>query len=583
VTLAVHRNSIAVESILQAIGPCLSSRLCAALEEHGLSAQAARQRVSRAGSAVKRLQGLIFPRGVRFLYHESTFNSHAYWEALVRDVGQAAPAYAAAIAALEARGGVVPLAHFDIISGSPVLQKGQIASATVLERLTAVRLVEQIEIPGVGSCVALDGNGHFGRASDTVLKARLRTEQILLLAVKDWARKLGVGSYNKIALRDDGAEPPKVGTVRWDLAGPSYLSPMVSREKSGRPRPGFFVCDAVVGERIDDGAIAAFTRKCDLLGYLRRVAPILPLLIADRFTHEALQLGRSRGIIMATPGTLFGREVAEGLASLLTTLTKAAAVAARNPEVVGELFEKLSGIEGAASNLRGALFEMIVGHCVQKCEDGLIDIGKLLADKKTGKTAEVDVFRVKEDREVWCYECKAHQPTEVVDLDTVTHWVKDRIPVMQAALRAEGRFQGNKFHHEFWTCGTFDPDALTFMEQAAGATKKYAIGWKDGPAVRKYAAQIKRSSVLKVLDEHFFNHPLTRVARRYPRGDDEIASDDIDLDADWDSADSEDLEDLEAGGLSPARFESAGTERRAICRSTPVQRCDACSSVETCA
>jgi hypothetical protein len=88
--------------------------------------------------------------------------------------------------------------------------------------------------------------------------------------------------------------------------------------------------------------------------------------------------------------------------------------------LVGELFDKLSSIEGAASNLRGALFEMLVGHCVQKCEDGLIDIGKRLVDKATGKEADVDVFRVKEHREVWCYECKGHQPTEIVGLLAVS-------------------------------------------------------------------------------------------------------------------------------------------------------------------
>ena len=327
-------SGINVEQILKSEGPCLSSRLCAELEARGVSAQAARQRVSRANGPVKRLQGLVFPRGVRFLYHESAFNSPRYWEALIRDIGEAGPAYAPAIGALAARGGIVPLAHFDIVSGAPVLQRGQIASATVLERLLTIRLVERCEIPGVGPCVALSANGYFDRVSEGALKARLLTEKILLLAVKDWARKLGVASYDKVTLRpDDGADAPKVGTFRWDLAGPSYLGPMVRREASGKPRPGFLVCDAVVGSEVDEIAIAAFVRKCQLLSYLRRVAPVLPLLIADRFTREAFRFGRSHGIIMATPGTLFGREVAQGLASLLATLSKAAAVAARNQKL----------------------------------------------------------------------------------------------------------------------------------------------------------------------------------------------------------------------------------------------------------
>ena len=472
--------------------------------------------VRRANGPVKRLQGLVFPRGVRFLYHESTFNSRAYWEALIRDIGEAGPAYGPAIGALAARGGIVPLAHFDIISGAPVLQRGQIASATVLERLLAVRLAEQCDIPGIGPCVALAANGYFDRISEAVLKAQLLTEKILLLAVKDWARKLGMASYDKVALRaDDGSDPPKVGTFHWDLAGPSYLSAMTRRDASGKPKPGFLVCDALVGNAVDEVAITAFVRKCQLLGYLRRVPPVLPLLIADRFTREAFRLGRSHRIMMATPGYLFGREVAQGLASLLVTLSKAAAVAAKNPEVVGELFDKLSSIEGAASNLRGALFEMLVGHCVQKREDGLIDIGKRLVDKATGKEADVDVFRVKEHREVWCYECKGHQPTEIVGLPTVQHWLTDRVPVMHGALKSEERFQGCEFHYEYWTCGGFAPDAVAFLEAAASKTKRYRIVWRDGHSVRQYAAGIRPSTVLKVLDEHYFKHPLAGLDRQY--------------------------------------------------------------------
>jgi hypothetical protein len=534
-------NGFSVEQILKKEGPCLSSRLVAVLEAQGVGPQAARQRVSRAKGPVKRLQGLVFPRGVRFLYHQSSFNSSDYWEALLRDIAEASPAYAPAIAALIARGGIVPVAHFHILSGAPILQRGQIASSAVLDRLLNVRLVSQQDVSGVGPCIVLSGNGYFEHASDEVFKARLLTENILLLAVKDWARKLGAASYNKITIRDEIPEPPKVGTFRWDLAGPSYLAPMVRREADGKPRPGFLVCDVIVGSVVDEKAIAAFLRKCQLLGYLRRVPPVLPLLIADRFTRKAFQLGRSRGVMMATPGNLFGREVAQGLASLLATLSKAAAVASRNPEVIGELFEKLSGIEGAASNLRGALFEMLVGHCVQKREDGLIDIGKSLVDPKSGRSADVDVFRVKEQREVWCYECKGHQPTEIVNLSAVQHWVTDRVPLMHEALK-DRRFQGCEFHYEFWTRGSFAPDASAFLEKVAAKTKKYALGWKDGSAVREYAAKIRPSTVLKVLDEHYFKHPLARIDQKHNGA---TALREVTLDMDLDALEY-DWEDLEA-------------------------------------
>ena len=261
------------------------------------------------------------------------------------------------------------------------------------------------------------------------MKARLVTEKILLLAVKEWARQLGVASYDKVLIRDDAGGPPKVGTLLWDVTGPSYLRPMVRRDDEGKPKPGFLVCDVIVGD------MRSTIRPCVLsfanasyLASFKRMGPLLPVLISDRYSREGFDLGRSQGIMMATPGTLFGREVAAGLAALLQTLTKAAAVAVQRPEAIGKLFDKLGAIEGAAANLRGALFEMLVGHCVMKMEDGSIDIGKIVVDLDTAKSAEIDVFRVKEYREVWSYECKAHQPGETVSRDAVEHWITDRVP-----------------------------------------------------------------------------------------------------------------------------------------------------------
>jgi hypothetical protein len=534
---------LSVEAILQSEGPCLSSRLCARLEHQGLSAAAARQRVSRSNGTVKRLKGLVFPRGARFLYHESSFGSEQYWNALIRDIGVASPAYAAAVAALQARGGIVPRAFWDVVSGSPLRQKRQIASETVLERLLAVSLAELVDVIGVGPCVAL--NGYFSRLDDAVLKARLTTEKILLLAVRDWARKLGVASYNKIALRHDAGSPPRVGTFAWDLTGPSYLRAMTRRTQDGKLKPGFLVCDVVSGEGVGATAVSAFIRKCELMAGMKKMPPLFPVFIADRFSHDAFKLGRSHGVMAATPGTLFGRDVAVGLAALLRTLTKAAAVAVKHPELIGELFDKLGRIEGAAANLRGALFEMLVGHCVVKMDDGSIDIGKKIVDLETGERAEIDVFRVKEYRDVWSYECKAHQPGEIVGIAPIEKWITEKVPLIHRVLRREKRFQESLSHFEFWTCGSFSEEARTRLENAAANTRRYTLGWKDGPAVRAYAAKVRPKAVAEVLDQHFFAHPLARLDRG------STVTDDIDLGGVFggDEADAdfwEDIEDIRA-------------------------------------
>ena len=536
------RANLSIEAILMSEGPCLSSRLRARLERAGVSAAAARQRIARSNAGVKRLKGLVFPRGVRFLYHDSSFGSKQYWDALIRDIGEASPAYAAAVAALEARGGIVPRGYWDVVSGSPLRQRRQVASEIVLERLLAIGLVELVDLIGVGPCVAL--NGYFSRRDDAALKARLTTEKILLLAVRDWARKLGVASYDSIAVRDDAGSLPRVGTFAWDLTGPSYLRAMVRRGQDGRLKPGFLVCDVVSGEGVGAAAVSAFIRKCELMAGMKRMPPLFPIFIADRFSRDAFNLGRAHGVMAATPGTLFGRDVAVGLAALLRTLTKAAAVAVQRPELIGELFDKLGRIEGAAANLRGAMFEMLVGHCVVKMDDGSIDIGKKIVDLETGERTEIDVFRVREYRDVWSYECKAHQPGEIVGLALIEKWLAEKVPLIHRVLRRESRFRETSLHFEFWTCGSFSEEALMRLENAAAHTRKYTLGWKDGAAVRAYAARVRPKAVAEMLDQHFFAHPLAGLEGGIDLAPPTISDIDLGDLFDGDGADPDDRGDL---------------------------------------
>ena len=263
---------------------------------------------ARAGTDVLRLQGRVFPRGTRFLYLAQSFGTRAFWEALVRDIGTSSPAYSAAIGALLGRGGIVPENLWDVISGSPLKQKRQLSSHVVLERLLAVRLVERVEVVGVGSCIGLCFNGMFGRADDEAFKARLMTEKMVLLAARDWARSIGAASYNKVSIRTEGTELPRVGTFVWDMSGPTYLRAIARRGKDGKPKPGFLVCDVVGGGKVlDEAAVSAFVRKCELTASMRNMAPLWPILIADRFTPEGFNLGRTRGIMVTTPGIIFGR------------------------------------------------------------------------------------------------------------------------------------------------------------------------------------------------------------------------------------------------------------------------------------
>jgi hypothetical protein len=83
-------------------------------------------------------------------------------------------------------------------------------------------------------------------------------------------------------------------------------------------------------------------------------------------------------------------------------------------------------------------------------------------------------------------------------------------------LRAQERFAAPvQIHFEFWTSGGFTSEAIALLEQAKAKTKRYGIHYASGPDIRKYVAETNASGLLKTLDEHYFNHPLTRTDAKY--------------------------------------------------------------------
>lgn len=228
-----------IESVLQFLGPSLSSEVAAELAERTkISRVAARQRISRARGNVRRLAGIPFPRNARFMYLKQQFGSPEYWAKLAATLIANNSALGHAIAALRQNGGMVPARQFPIICGSPVRQLKHLSAETVLQRLSDAGLVKTIAATGVGECIALVQEEEYYAVGAAEMRARLITEEILLSAVRDWLRKLGIASFNLVSTRTD-ATLPQVGTFVWDLSAPSYLGPMVRFSREGKPKPGF--------------------------------------------------------------------------------------------------------------------------------------------------------------------------------------------------------------------------------------------------------------------------------------------------------------------------------------------------------
>lgn len=498
-----------IEEILATKGGCLSTELTKILvEEHKLTPLAARQRVSRGSPNIKRLAYLPFARNARFLYLQRDFGSTQYWDNLIQALLNHNSAYGLVLASLQQRDGIIPEDHFPIACGAPLKQAKHLSPETLYERLRKANLVDKYNVSGVGSCIALiQGPGRYDGAANHI-RARLITETILLQAIRDWIKKLGLGSYEKVALRGERDNPPTIATFAWDLAAPSYVGPLVEWASSGKPKPGFIACDVLLGGQIGERGLTPFVHKCKTLRNLKNVGRCLQIFVADRYSAGAFKLAKQSGILPATPATLFGAEVAEALTQLTQVLVEAASFAI-NPKVFNEVFLRLSKIEGVTNNLRGALFEFIAAAVVRHEQGSNIRMNEILKHS-SGKTVEIDVLAQNGYKSILFVECKGYAPFATIPDSEVEKWLTQRIPLASKITLEHPDWKNLHQRFEFWTTGKLSPEAIAMIEKAKDQIRpnKYTIDYLDAAAVRTRTRDTKDKELFSTLETHFLKHPM---------------------------------------------------------------------------
>ena len=185
-----------IENYLRHHGPCLSSELSEYLaNDQKLTPAAARKRVSRAKGPVHRLSYISFPRKARFIYLQEQFGSPTFWHRLVEKLLQAKSAYGLALAAIQQRGGVIPLRHFEIACGAPLRQKRHLFPTIISDRLIQAKLLQRTDVPGLGECITLVQSAGYYDSIAGEVRARLIAEDFLLrrhwvLVAQSWTSQL---------------------------------------------------------------------------------------------------------------------------------------------------------------------------------------------------------------------------------------------------------------------------------------------------------------------------------------------------------------------------------------------------------
>lgn len=471
----------------------------------GVSESAARKRVQRALSDMGRLAGIRFHKNARFIYRQEDYGGKSFWEGFEKACHKAGKAYWSAIVTLKAHGGRCPAALFPRITGMPSARRRQLSPDRILQRLSEINLLVEVTA-GEDETEFIEFLPHvYPKEPIAVTNAVMLAEYVALQGIKEWARRIGLGSYGKFALRLEDPQPVVSG-ILWDLTAPSYFRPLVNAA-NGTVKPGFLVCDINLRSVIDIDEVEAFVRKCDMASAPAGVGAIMPILVGYVFSASGLELAKKKGILAVTLENLFGSELAKSLRSLIQMLTDAGATAAANPDYLMEVMSRLTKIEGAADNLRGALFELIVGSLVKDVEGGFLKTGERRLD------VEIDVQLDRGDEAgMLVIECKSKAPGARVSEKDVKRWYENRVPRIHELLTA-GRTESKSFRYELWSNGPFADSAIDWLKMQPQGLRGYSVGWRDGTALKEYADRAKNASLRKMLNEHYFRSALSVVAR----------------------------------------------------------------------
>ena len=510
-----------IATILNEHGPMLSSELARFLKQsHGLTDSAARKRVQRGCAGMTKLSHLVFPHRARFVYMQSEYGSPRFFAKLSEALQRSNSTYYHALKALELRSNIMPRSHFLIACGAPVAQANHVSAVTVADRLIKAGLVKEKTLPGGQVCIVRCDEEIAFADGDSIkrMKARLIAERIALIGVRDWARQLGFVSYDAVKTREDGEieEMPRVGTFEWDMSGPCYLFPMRTYSTNAEMLPGFFVCDIALNGRVNAEEISAFVKKCITLRSLAKVGRCLQVFVAESYSLEALRQLRAEGIIPATTESLFGSDVAEALKSLCSLLIATTALI-ESPGALEEIFEGLSRIEGAASTLRGSLFEFAVAQIAKTTFLGCnAEVNRIVQDG-LGRHAEIDVLAIVRNHEVVFIECKGVHPLSVVDDDEVVKWLDQRIPVLRGAAKQHSEWRDLRQRYEIWSSGGYTDKALSLIVERQQQTSKYIIEARDGDYIHAEVRASKDKGLIRTYEEHFINHPMLELKKAKER------------------------------------------------------------------
>ena len=482
-----------IETILKNQGPLLSGQLAEILMKNGaVSKDAARKQIERAKSPVYKIQG-FFTDNQSFLYLEEQYQKEAFFQGLRTAFSLAAKRCSAIVSLMDYHYGFIDSAHAPAYSFSPIKKLvGHKLFNGVIQQLQMLNVVSQDE-----SFYRLHPDlMDYSVVNLTKYKAVETAKNFVLAQFNSWARSIGLISYNTAQYYSEFSK------FQWAFTAPSYIKSLTRYERD-KLVPAFVLADILIGKEATEQDVSFFVEKVLIVTSQRNSSKILPFLIVESVTPEALKKLKENGIVVAFVNKLFGMEYQQLLQSLINTVTNAGAILKKNPEAYLELIQKLNRlVDGKTNNLRGDLFELAVGYYhSRQCQS--LDLGKRILFQ--GFPKEIDVMAIYHDRIV-VSECKGYK--SLLSLSVVEEWVKEKVPFVRDWILDQRPYEGKPIVFQLWSTGGFDTQALEYLLHISSRTKKYRIEFFDQEQIKIKAKETGSKKFTEILQQYYFGEDL---------------------------------------------------------------------------
>lgn len=449
-----------LEKVIKERGPVLSSELLESLinNEKNLSNEAARKRLSRIGNNVFSVRGM-FANGQKLFFHRDIYQKEEYYLGLREALEKAGKQYNIILKSLEYHFGSISAKHLASYSNNPINKlKGHLLFQSALIKLRDLNLVRFYD-----DYIYLAEDITDKKINHRYAKGVEIAKNFILLQFNDWARKIGMISYNSSKFHSD------FGNYQFNLVAPSYIASL-TKFSSNTIIPAFVIADILIGNTIHGSDVDFFINKINVLKSQKNLANFIPILIVDSIENEALNKLKSNGIIIGFTEQLFGSEYKDLLDSLINLVTNAGAILKKNPEAYLDLMNKLNKlVDGKTNNLRGDLFEFAVGYYHGQLSKS-IDISKSILFE--GLQREIDVLSVYQNN-ITISECKGYnKQTSKEDIEI---WLGEKVPIIRKWLLSQNLSDGKEIIFEYWSTGGFTDEAKSFLIERKSSTKKYTL------------------------------------------------------------------------------------------------------------